>query len=175
MELFDTYDENGKPTGEAVDDDIVHAQGLWHKNAHIWIMNDRNQILLQKRSAEKKHFADLWMYSAAGHLSAGETSIECAIRETGEEIGIDVTENQLEYLYTTKESFVPDNNEFNDIYLLKLNLDLADFSLQESEVADLKWIDFAEFTDMVNKKSGELVPQWDYLEKLIKCLDTARV
>ena len=105
MELFDTYHENGTPTGQSIAKNIAHSQGLWHKAVHIWIMNDKNQLLLQKRAANLQFFPNLWDISAAGHLTAGQTSIQGARRETFEELGINIQETQLELLFTAKDSF----------------------------------------------------------------------
>ena len=54
-ELIDYYDENGRLLG-VIDKAIAHREGLWHKSVHLWIFNSKNQVLLQKRCAQKKFF-----------------------------------------------------------------------------------------------------------------------
>ncbi len=99
-------DQLNEETGEVigiVDKDIAHRDGLWHKSVHVWIVNDKNQILLQQRCAEKKFYPNVWDSSFAGHVGAGEDSITSAIREGEEELGIQVDINKMNYLFTYKE------------------------------------------------------------------------
>ena len=91
----------------------AHEKGLWHRSAHIWVYNDKSEILLQLRSANKIIFPNRWDVSSAGHIGAGEIPLDSAIRELKEEIGItDIAEdlhfnlNQFsiscfDYLYLT--------------------------------------------------------------------------
>ena len=55
-EWFDIVDENGNPTGETVEREYAHRNGIRHRTAHLWLVRSHNgkiQILLQKRSANK--------------------------------------------------------------------------------------------------------------------------
>ena len=55
-EWFDIVDENGNPTGETVEREYAHRNGIRHRTAHLWILrkyDEKIQILLQKRSANK--------------------------------------------------------------------------------------------------------------------------
>ena len=88
MELIDVLDEKRNNTGEILSREEVHKKGLWHKTAHIWVINSKGDILLQKRSPLKITSPNMWTTSASGHLSAGDSSIEGALRELKEEIRI---------------------------------------------------------------------------------------
>ena len=48
MEYLDILDENGNLTGEKKLRTEVHRDGDWHKAVHVWILNSKNQLLLQK-------------------------------------------------------------------------------------------------------------------------------
>ena len=48
-EYFDILDENGKKTGKTKLRKEVHKDGDWHKAVHVWIINDKNEILLQRK------------------------------------------------------------------------------------------------------------------------------
>jgi len=76
MEYIDIFDENNNPTGEIKEKAKAHEEGNFHRTAHIWIMNDKKELLLQKRSATKKSHPNCWDISGAGHIRAGETVIE---------------------------------------------------------------------------------------------------
>ena len=94
-EIFDVVDENDNVIGQAPRSE-VHARGLLHRAASVFVFNSRGQLLLQKRSAAKDEFPGCWTSSASGHLGAGESYDQCAPREMQEEIGIDAP---LEYLH----------------------------------------------------------------------------
>ncbi len=53
MEYIDIFDENNNPIGEIKEKTKAHDDGNFHRTAHIWIINDKNELLLQKRSAKK--------------------------------------------------------------------------------------------------------------------------
>ncbi len=56
------------------------------------------QVLFQKRTATKRTWPNHFDISAAGHIDLGEDPITAAIRETKEEIGIDVASNDLQFI-----------------------------------------------------------------------------
>jgi len=82
LELIDVLTAEGAPVGIAKTKAEVHRDGDWHRAAHVWIVASDGRLLLQRRSLRKENYPSLWDVSAAGHLSAGETSKECAVRET---------------------------------------------------------------------------------------------
>lgn len=53
MELVDVLDENGNLTGKVMDKDEVHEKNFFHNEVTVFIMNDKKEILLQKRSPNK--------------------------------------------------------------------------------------------------------------------------
>ena len=66
----------------------VHAEGLLHRAVHIFVLNSRGELLLQRRSALKDQSPLKLTSSASGHLGAGESYETAAIREMQEEIGL---------------------------------------------------------------------------------------
>ena len=101
MELLDVVDENNNLTGRQEDREVVHRDSLWHREVVIWIMNENGEVLLQKRSATKKSNPNKWGITA-GHVDAGEEPLEVAKRETLEEIGLELKDNDMEFLFLEK-------------------------------------------------------------------------
>jgi 16S rRNA (adenine1518-N6/adenine1519-N6)-dimethyltransferase len=93
-EMFDVVNENNEVTGQLPRGE-VHARGLLHRAVHVFVINSRGEVYLQKRSHLKDVSPLKWDSSAAGHLDVGESYAACAIRETREEIGIDITGTEL--------------------------------------------------------------------------------
>lgn len=59
MELIDVLNENGVKTGKIASRDEVHQKGLWHRAIVVAIINEKNEILLQQRSANKEKNANM--------------------------------------------------------------------------------------------------------------------
>ncbi|MBI4281803.1 hypothetical protein HY625_03210 [Candidatus Uhrbacteria bacterium] len=53
MEYLDVLDANGNPTGKKKSHATIHRDGDWHRAVHVWIVNDQQQLLVQKRSETK--------------------------------------------------------------------------------------------------------------------------
>lgn len=93
-EMFDVVNEQNEVTGQLTRGE-VHARGLLHRAVHVFVINTRGEIFLQKRSHLKDVSPLKWDSSAAGHLDVGEPYAACAIRETREELGIEITGTEL--------------------------------------------------------------------------------
>jgi isopentenyl-diphosphate delta-isomerase type 1 len=167
MEYFDVLDESGNSTGITKPRTEVHKDGDWHRAVHIWILNDKNELLLQKRSPNKDSCPNMWDISSAGHVSAGQTSIEAAVREIEEELGIKINETQLEYLFTYKIKNITNmgafiNNEFDDVYLVKLNLDISKVEIQQEELAEIKFMHYKQFEEIAGKEKDIVYHKEEY-------------
>ncbi|MDD2680906.1 MAG: NUDIX domain-containing protein [Patescibacteria group bacterium] len=163
MELIDILDEDGEDTGFVKAKSEVHANGLWHKTAHIWIVNSKNQILLQHRSEKKENYPNYWDISVAGHVSSGEDVEVAALREIKEEIGVDLSVDNLKLIGIIKHKTILNNNtyfnnEFHHIYLVRLDLDINQLKIQAEELCGLKWVSVEELQAMLVNKQANLVP-----------------
>jgi isopentenyldiphosphate isomerase len=141
MELIDVLTPDGAPTGQRKSKAEVHRDGDWHRAAHVWIITPDGRLLLQRRSARKENYPGLWDVSAAGHLSAGETAEECAVRETFEELGLRIAADELRHLGTLRESCVLNggayiDNELHEIFVVRRDVDLGVLVFQDGEVDD---------------------------------------
>ena len=93
-ELFDVVDAEDQVIGQATRGE-VHARGLLHRAAHVFVFNSAGELLVQQRSATKDMHPLAWTSSCSGHLDAGETYEVAAGRELREEMGL---EADLEFL-----------------------------------------------------------------------------
>lgn len=166
MEYIDIFDENNNPIGEKKEKGQAHEDGNFHRTAHVWIINDKNELLLQKRSASKKSHPNCWDISGAGHIRSGETVTEGAIRELREELGIIAKENELEYIATIKSTKNPKNMEFGYVYLLHQNKEINEYIFEDEEVSEVKYIYWKELEEMVKQKAEGLLMHEEEYSKL---------
>lgn len=149
-EMFDTYDKNGRFLG-IKPKSFCHGDNprCFHKAVWIWIVNDKGELLIQKRAACKKHHPNKYGAPSAGHVSAGETLLEACVRETQEELGLSTKPD--DYVFWG-EMLIEETNEFAETYLLKTSAKVSDMTLQEEEVAMVKYLTYDEFVSLIHSE-----------------------
>ena|ERR1700741_303635 len=106
----------------------AHQEGLLHRAFSIFIFNDKEQLLLQKRALDKYHSAGLWTNTCCSHPRPNETIKDAANRRLFEEMGMScdltiktsfiykadfengLTEHELDYVLLGKSSSEPNIN-----------------------------------------------------------------
>ena len=171
-EPLDVCDANGMPLGLSKTRHEVHHSGRWHRTVHIWVVNHAKQLLLQKRSPAKEAHPGFWDVSAAGHITAGDSSILAAIRELHEELGLVAVESDLQFLFHIRQWFDdPENSFFDreiaDVYLLRSEEGTNDFKFDPEEVAAVRWIDAETLRWEIKEKAGAFVPHGEEYEKVL--------
>lgn len=159
MENFDVYNKYGEKTGVVIERGAAHRTGVCHRVVHLWLINSKNEILIQQRSAFKDSGANLWYVSVGGHIEAGESIESTLIRETKEELGLDLSNltDGITYLFTFKDTKAENDGtyidqEFYDVFALKADFDLNDIALQAEEVQAVKTVSYEAFKEIVLQK-----------------------
>lgn len=175
MEMIDILGEDGAPLGYTLSRAAVHALGLWHRTAHIWVRNSEGHLLLQKRAPTKDTYPGFWDVSCAGHLSAGDTSSSGALRELHEELGVTAAPDALEFLFTCLQRYHKDDgslldNEIADVYLLIPPCEVAEINFSTNEVAAVRAVSLLQLQAMLSSNSTELVPHPQEYQNLLALL-----
>lgn len=173
MEYLDVLDANGKPTGQKKSRADVHRDGDWHRSVHVWVMNAKQELLMQKRSATTDTSPNLWDISSAGHISSGGDPLSSAMKEMQEELGLTLVaenfENIGEVTQQKRESTYW-NREFNNVYLVRRDVDLAKLRLQKEEVTEVRWVHFKELEKLIDARDPQFVPHEQEYKKLFALL-----
>lgn len=175
MEYLDVLDSRGKMTGQKLPRTDVHSNGSWHKAIHCWLINNKNELLLQKRTLNKETNPGMWDISVAGHMPAGSTPIETVIKEAQEELGLELSPKDIEHLFTIKQQSIHQdgqylNNEIDEVFLVSCNKQLNDFTLQADEVAAVTWLPLDELQRLIDEKNPTFVAHQEY-KKLFTILN----
>ena len=171
QEYFDVLNENGEFTGKIATREECHEKGLWHRAVYGFIFNKNGDVLLQKRSKNKKLWPNLWDITAGGHVLTGEFGTQALIREIREELGIEVIENQIKYLVGSTSTNIKNgiiNNHFNECYIVTKDIDISKIKLQEDEVSDIKWFNKEEILNRIKNNFDGITDKtgaWNFLKK----------
>lgn len=154
--MIKIVDENGNFTGKIMDKDEAHDKNLLHNEVGLFLINDKGQVLLQKRSSNKRFDPNKWAL-CAGHVEAHESLEEAMLREAKEEIGIDISKNDL-HQFGEKDVLIRNSNShITYFYYIKTNMEEKEFTIQEDELSEVKWFYIDEVIDMINKKDTSIV------------------
>jgi isopentenyl-diphosphate delta-isomerase len=153
-DYIDIVTPDGQPTGLIGLKSEAHAKGWYHNTIHLWLYTPDGKILLQQRSHKKLIFPLLWDVSVAGHIDAGETFIEAALRETYEEIGLRLAADDLKKIGVKLHESQYDGGkikdyEFHQVFLAQLHYSLDELIPQPEEVESLKLVDITEFNKLL--------------------------
>ena len=88
IERWDVYDDERRIIGR-MDKGAQMVPGTRRLAVHVWIQNGRGEYLIGRRAAEKPGWPGLWECTA-GAAIAGEDGLQAALRETREELGIEL-------------------------------------------------------------------------------------
>ncbi len=116
-------------------------KGLAHRIARVFVFNQDNELLIQKRSPKVK-LPGKWDQSAAGHVDEGEDYPTAAAREAKEEIGLRNTElTEFGKFYTEEVDEGILKKRFNMLYVAHFEGELTQ---DNNEVSEIKWINLKE-------------------------------
>ena len=164
MEIIDLYDARKQKLAKTMERSAGEPnEGEFKLSVHTWIVNEKGEFLIQKRNENLKRNPGKWAFNG-GAVDANETSLEGAIREVKEELGVSIREEEIEYLLSFKRE-----KGFVDVWLVKKNISLDEIVLQEEEVSEVKWVSLEEVNKLL--ENGEMVNSVNlYFDLFVKLL-----
>lgn len=104
--------------------------------ATIWLSNHKGDILIAKRSGRVLSYPNLWSAAAEGIATFGDTAEETAVREVGEELGIEGI--QLEKLSDVILHDAGRGKRYKVCFRGIVDVPIESLKLQVEEVAEVK-------------------------------------
>ncbi len=145
MERWDLLDENGNLTGKTMIRGRSMRAGQYHLVVHIWVVDSKGRILLQRRAPTRRMMPGAWA-ATGGSAVAGENSETAARRELEEELSIGTKPGELQQIAHLRR-----RNAFTDVWMLKRDIDETALTLQTEEVAEVRWVTEQELRVMIVK------------------------
>jgi len=135
----------------------AHEKALLHRAFSVFILNDKNELMLQKRANHKYHSPALWSNTCCSHQQKGESSIEAGERRLYEELGFKA---QLEEMFTFIYKAEFDNglteHELDHVLIGNYN---GVPNLNSEEVEDWKWVNIETVADDL-RKNESVYTEW---------------
>lgn len=177
-ESLTIYNESNQPIGK-VERDKAIGSGLLVEGVQLWIINpDTNQVLMQRRSWNKKNNPGKIDVSVSGHVQPDETTIQAILREASEEIGLKdrqqlcgliqkIAQNQIDLRKHGMQG-----NYAMTYFLAFLNNSLDTYIRNSKEVEELFFMDYEELKSRVRNADSEMfIPKSEQAETIFSILD----
>ena len=141
----------------------AHKKGLLHRAFSIFIFNDNNQILLQKRSDVKYHSAGLWSNTCCSHPYNDKQLVEYANTRLLQEMGIQSNLKEFfSFIYKAEFSNGLIEFEYDHVFFGKYN---SDPMLNIDEASSFKWINFKQLQLEIEENPTKFT---FWLKKIVK-------
>lgn len=119
MEEVILVTEKDEPIGQ-MEKMEAHRQGLLHRAFSVFIINDRNEMLLQQRAKTKYHSSGLWTNACCSHPRPYEDTEAAALRRLNEELGFTTPVTKIfDFKYNAAFDNGLTEHEFDHVYLGK--------------------------------------------------------
>jgi len=173
-ELVFTVDENDNPL-PPLSRLEVHNQGIWHRISHVWVVNNQKQILCQQRSITKDNHPGMWEPFFGGHVGAGETYEEGAVKEANEELGLSFVQKDLHFFTKAQKDNGRGTKHFQAAYYVFWNGSLQYLHIEKEEVEQVVWKDIADLEEILLVHKD---PNWVhvvYEKKMLEKLNVVQI
>jgi len=133
LAVVDEYDQllEPMPRHEAF------AKGHYRRTAHVWIVNEKGEILCQKRSMQKDQSPGFWEPAIAGHIGPDDNYFTGALREVREETGLPIEITDLRLVKIYKDEV---RREYCAVFYCIWDTKIHEVQSEEAEVERVKLI-----------------------------------
>ena len=147
MEIWDLYTKDRIKTEETMVRGEKITKGFYRLVVHVCIFNSRGEMLIQQRQPFKSSWSNMWDITVGGSAISGDTSQSAAEREVYEEIGYKLSLDGIRPALT-----INFEDGFDDMYLIKKDIEISDLYLQYEEVKAVKWASKEEILKLIDEE-----------------------
>ncbi len=168
-------DENDNELGCLSKRQCHDGEGILHRAFSLFVFNADGELLLQKRSADKRLWPLFWSNSCCSHPRKGESIETATRRRLREELGLNADlEFVYKFSYRAQFGELGSENELCSVYLGKTKQTVV---ANANEVADVRFLAHDALQEELQKNSAEITPwfkmEWERLSgEFAKNLDS---
>lgn len=166
MEKWDLYKKDENDNIIKTDIEWIRGEkipvGYYHLVVHVWIKNSKGEFLMSKRSSDRPRYPLLWE-CPGGSVLKGEESLEGALREVFEEVGVKLNKNFGKVIHSNIRD---DKSDVMDVWEFIYDGDADLEHAPTKEVCEVKWMTYNEIVNLY--KDNQLVPTLGYIFNLYK-------
>ncbi len=169
IEVWDLYDKNRKLTGQE------HIRGSgpipdnqYHLVVHVWLRNSEGKYLIAQRAAHRESNPLMWECQG-GSVLKGESSLDGALREVFEEVGVRLEPESGTLVFSHIRDVVNSVRfgDIMDVWLFNCDDEANLIDATTDEVAQTKWATVDEIKELFD--TGKFVNTLQYFfEKIGK-------
>jgi len=147
-----------RPVGTMLKSQVHSADTPLHLAFSVYAFDDRGRFLATRRALSKRTWAGVWTNSCCGHPGPDEDVADAARRRVGQELGLtlerlDLALPDFAYRAISAEGIV--ENEFCPVFVAVV---AGDPSPDTDEVAEWRWVDWADFRDLARTAPWAISP-----------------
>lgn len=164
-ELWDVYNAQGKKINGRAAIRGMHDLGIneYHLVVYVWIISSDNRMILSKRQ-KGRTFAGSWECTG-GCVLMGENSLEAAVREVKEELGLELDPKNGERFKRYLRAYPIGAKAICDVWVFRQDFKESDFKLQREEVSQAKLVRPEDLKS--HFRNGEFIKRYPYINRLL--------
>ena len=117
----------------------AHEKAVLHRAFSVFVLNAKNEIMLQQRAKHKYHSPMLWTNTCCSHQRAGETNTQAGKRRLFEEMGFVTPLKELfHFIYKAPFDNGLTEHELDHVMIGYYN---GEPNINPDEVESWKWMD----------------------------------
>jgi isopentenyl-diphosphate delta-isomerase len=131
----------------------AHQKAQLHRAFSVFVFNNKNELLLQQRAAEKYHSPLLWTNTCCSHQRDGETNIEAGLRRLEEEMGFTCNLTEVfSFIYKAPFDNGLTEHEFDHVMIGYYD---ENPKINKEEVEDFKWMKLEDVLKDMNEHPNQ--------------------
>jgi isopentenyl-diphosphate Delta-isomerase len=128
----------------------AHKEGALHRAFSVFVLNEKNEMLLQRRALHKYHSPGLWSNTCCSHPMPGESTMAAAHRRLQEEMGFDCNLTAaFDFRYRSPVGNGLIENEYDHIYIGSYS---EAININIEEVSEYTYMPLAEVAEKIERE-----------------------
>ncbi|MBQ4822858.1 isopentenyl-diphosphate Delta-isomerase [Aquimarina sp. MMG016] len=135
----------------------AHQKAVLHRAFSVFVLNKKNELMLQQRAHHKYHSPGLWTNTCCSHQREGESNVEAGIRRLQEEMGFTTSlKDTISFIYKAPFDNGLTEHEYDHVLVGQYE---GDPQINPEEVVDWKWMPVEKVKEDISKQP-EKYTEW---------------